>query len=154
MGGRGFYGGVGGVWLVKLLVYVSDDVRETFSKQRVIPMATADRDGVPNVIYVGMWWWEDDETLCVANNYLNKTLKNIRENPWVSFVSLVREEGKSVSYQVKCSAEERVEGDLYEKMRKVATDRERPLPGRSVIVCRVDAVYQGSSGRGAGDKLA
>ena len=150
----GFLLSISGVLSVKLVVYVSEDVRETFTKQRVIPLATSSKDGVPNVIYVGMWWWEDDETLCVANNYLNKTLSNIHENPKVSFISYVREEGKSASYQIKCSTEEQHEGDLYEKMRKVATERERPLPGRSVIVCKVDAVYQGPGGRGAGDKLA
>jgi len=149
-----FYLSVRGVLSVKLVVYVSEDIRETFKKQRIIPMATSSKDGVPNVIYVGMWWWEDDETLCVANNYLNKTLSNIHENQKVSFISWVREEGKSASYQIKCSAEEQLEGDLYQKMRKVATERERPLPGRSVIVCKVDAVYQGSGGKGAGDKLA
>jgi predicted pyridoxine 5'-phosphate oxidase superfamily flavin-nucleotide-binding protein len=139
---------------VKLLVNVSDDVRENFIKQRTIPMATSSKDGVPNVIYVGMWWWEDDETLCVVNNYLNKTLRNIHDNPRVSFISWIREEGKSISYQIKCNATEQLEGDLFEKMRKVATERERPYPGHSVIVCKVNSVYQGSGGKGAGDKLA
>ena len=132
------------------MVNVSETIMEAFSTQRVIPMATVSEDGVPNVIYVGMWWWENDETLCVVNNYLNKTLKNIKDNGMVSFVCY----GKNGSYQIKCKAEDATGGDIYEKGRKIAQDREKPFPGRSTVVCMVEEIYQGSGGKGAGDKLA
>ena len=132
------------------MVKVPENVREAFTAQRVIPMATVNDEGVPNVIYVGVWWWEDDETLCVVNNYLNKTLANIEDNGRVCFVC----HGKGGSYQIKCVAEEVTEGLLYEKARELATMRERPLPGRSAVVCRVLEIYQGSGGKGAGDRLA
>ena len=40
---------------VIVLVKVPEDVRKTFEKNRIIPMATADPSGKPNVILVGMW---------------------------------------------------------------------------------------------------
>ncbi len=129
---------------------VSETIMEAFTTQRTIPMATVNKDGVPNVIYVGMWWWENDETLCVVNNYLNKTLQNVKDTGWVSFVCY----GKTGSYQVKCKAENATVGAIYEKGKKIAQDREKPYPGRSTVVCTVREVYQGSSGKGAGDKLA
>jgi len=132
------------------MVKVPDNIREAFTEQKVIPMATVNGDGVPNVIYVAVWWWEGDETLCVVNNYLKKTLANIRENGRVSFVCY----GKGGSYQIKCMAEEATEGPLYEKARELATKRDRPLPGRSAIVCKVSEIYQGSGGKGAGDRIA
>lgn len=60
---------------------VSEEVRKVFEKQRVIPFSTASKNGIPNVALVGMWWWEDDETLLVSDNYLNKTKNNFMENP-------------------------------------------------------------------------
>ena len=132
------------------MVKVSEEIKDTFTVQRTIPMATVNNDGVPNVIYVGMWWWENSETICVVNNYLRKTLANIESNGWVSFVS----QGKNGSYQIKCRAENLTQGPLFEKARKRATEQERPLPGRSVVVCTIEEVYQASSGSGAGDKLA
>jgi predicted pyridoxine 5'-phosphate oxidase superfamily flavin-nucleotide-binding protein len=132
------------------MVKVSENIREAFKAQGVIPMATVNGDGVPNVIYVGVWWWEDDETLCVVNNYLNKTLANIRDNGRVCFVC----HGKGGSYQIKCMTEEATEGPLYEKARELATKRDRPLPGRSAVVCKVSEIYQSSGGKGAGDRLA
>ncbi|MCW4051410.1 MAG: pyridoxamine 5'-phosphate oxidase family protein [Candidatus Bathyarchaeota archaeon] len=132
------------------MVNVPENIMEAFTSQQVIPMATVNSDGVPNVIYVGMWWWENPETLCVINNYLNKTLTNINHNGWVSFVCY----GKNGSYQLKCKAEDVTEGPIYMKGHKIATDRDKPYLGRSVITCKVTEIYQGSGGKGAGDKLA
>jgi predicted pyridoxine 5'-phosphate oxidase superfamily flavin-nucleotide-binding protein len=131
------------------MVKVSEKIREAFKAQRVIPMATVNGDGVPNVIYVGVWWWEDNEILCVVNNYLNKTLANVRENGRVCFVC----HGNG-SYQIKCVAEEATGGPLYEKARELATNRDRPLPGKSAIVCTIKEIYQSSGGKGAGDRIA
>ena len=132
------------------MVNVSENIMEAFNLQRIIPMATVNKNGVPNVIYVAIWWWEDDETLCVVNNYLNKTLMNVEDNGKISFVCY----GKNGSFQIKCEAENLTEGSIYEKGHKMATEREKPLPGRSTVVCKVVEVYQGSGGKGAGDKLA
>ncbi len=133
------------------MVKVSEELRSVFKKQRLLPMASADASCKPNVIYVGMWWWEDEETLVVVDNFLNKTRRNIEENPWVSFVAWDREAHKS--FQVKCSAQLQSEGPLYEKGREKATGRERPLPGRAVVVLRVEEVYQASAGPDAGNRL-
>lgn len=132
------------------MVKVPENIKEAFDTQRVIPMATVNKEGVPNVIYVGMWWWEGDDTLCVVNNYLNKTLSNLEETGWVSFVCY----GKNGSYQLKCKATNHTEGAIYEKAHKIATDREKPYPGKSGVACKVVEIYQGSGGKGAGDKLA
>ena len=132
------------------MVQVSETIMGAFKSQKTIPMATVNEDGIPNVIYVAVWWWEDDETLCVVNNYLNKTLQNVNSTGWVCFVCY----GKSGSYQIKCRAVDVTSGPIFEKGKKIATDRERPLPGRSTVVCKVEEIYQGSGGKGAGQKLA
>ena len=133
------------------MVVVPEDVRKTFEKHRIIPMATADPSGKPNVILVGMWWWEDDETLVVVNNFLNKTLANVEANPQVAFVGRDSEDRKC--FQIKCSAEIRDEGPLYEKGHEMATGRERPLPGKAVVVLKVEEVYQAQGGADAGDRI-
>ncbi len=37
------------------MVKVSEEIKEAFNTQRVIPMTTVNSEGTPNVIYVGMW---------------------------------------------------------------------------------------------------
>jgi len=133
------------------MVKVPEKVREAFTKNRIIPIATSDSTRKPNVILVGMWWWEDDETMVVVNNYLNKTWANLNANPQLASVG--RNPESRVCYQVKGKAELKSEGPIYEKGHKMATDRERPLPGKAVVVIKVEEVYQASGGPDAGDRI-
>ncbi len=134
------------------MTQVPQEIREVFEKAKTIAMSTSSQEAVPNVAYIGMWWWEDDQTICVVNNYMKKTLKNIETNPRVSFAAMLRSQDKTKSYQIKCEAEIQMKGALYDKARKIAAERERP--GKSVIVCKVREIYNSSSGESAGDRLA
>jgi predicted pyridoxine 5'-phosphate oxidase superfamily flavin-nucleotide-binding protein len=131
------------------LVTVSPEIKAVFEKQRVIPMATADRKARPNVILVGMWFWADDETLVVSDNYLNKTKANLMENPVVAFNGWA--DGKS--YQVKCRVDWETSGPRFEQIRKMATSGARKFPGKAAVVCKVVEIFQGNGGDGAGKKL-
>ena len=59
------------------MVKTSENIMEAFDTQRVIPMATVNKVGVPNVIYVAIWWWENDETLCVVNNSSTRLFRTL-----------------------------------------------------------------------------
>jgi uncharacterized protein len=134
---------------VTCMVKVPSEVKAIFEKQRVIPMATADKHARPNVILVGMWYWADDETLVVSDNYLNKTKANLVENPVVAFNGWA--DGKS--YQIKCRVNWETAGPRYEHIKKIATSGTRQFPGKAAVVCYVEEVYQGSGGENAGKKL-
>lgn len=133
------------------MVKVPEEVKAVFKKQQMIPMATADASGKPNVVLVGMWWWVDEETMVVVDNYLNKTRRNIEENPRVALVGWDREARKS--FQIKYRAEIRTSGSLYQEGRRRAQNRTRPLPGKAVVVLNVEEVYQAAAGENAGKKL-
>lgn len=131
------------------MVKVTPEIKAVFEKQRVIPMATADKHALPNVILVGMWFWADDETLVVSDNYLNKTKSNLQENPVVAFNGYA--DGKS--YQIKCRVHWESSGPLNQ-IRSMATSGTRKFPGKAAVVCTVEDVFQANGGDGAGKKLA
>jgi len=72
-------------------------------------------------------------------------------NPQISAVGWNRE-GRGC-YQIKGAAELKSDGPIYEKGHKMATGRERPLPGKAVAVIKVEEVYQASGGSTAGDRI-
>ncbi len=80
--------------------------------------------GVINVVPVSTVKVVDDKILLV-NYFLNKTLKNIQENPSVSFTCWRGLEG----YQIKASVEHITEGDLFEDIKKWVGEI---LPDRTV----------------------
>ena len=74
-------------------------IEAEMKKQGVFALATATKDGVPNVVPVGMLFVGEDGKVWLIDNFLKKTLKNITENPQVSFY-VWNPEAKE-SYQVK-----------------------------------------------------
>ena len=67
-------------------------------------------DGVPNVVPVSMKQVIDDETVMVSDQYMGKSLANLRQNPHVA-LSVWDDEG---GFQVKGSATYENEGPRYE----------------------------------------
>ncbi|UCD46038.1 MAG: pyridoxamine 5'-phosphate oxidase family protein [Candidatus Bathyarchaeota archaeon] len=87
----------------------------------------------------------------VVDKFLNKTMRNLKANPRVAFVGWDRDARKS--FQFKGRMEVQLEGPLYEKGHEKATNKERPLLGRAVVVVKVEEVYQARGGPGAGERV-
>lgn len=139
------------VYEVLILVKVTEEIKEVFEKQRIIPLATANDDCKPNVIFVGMWWWEDRERMIVVDNYFNKTRQNLDYNPQVALVAWDKEESKS--FQIKCRSEIHREGPLFMKGYEKAKGREHSFPCKAVVVLYVEEVYKASAGDDAGKRI-
>ncbi len=117
---------------------LSEAVKSAIAKQEVFPVATSHRDGTPNVIYIKYLKVVDDETVLMADNYLNKTRDNILDNGKIAFVVLDEEKG---SFQVKGTAQRFTEGPLFEHMQQWVSDR---LPRVAAVVMQVQDVYNGA----------
>ena len=57
------------------MVKMPTEVREVLQKQKPTPIATASKDGKPNVVYIGYLKILDDEHIMIGDNFFNKTLK-------------------------------------------------------------------------------
>ena len=81
------------------MVKMPSEVRETLEKQKPVPIATASKAGVPNVVFIGAMKILDDETILIADNFFYKTAANLKENPQVSLLCYSSETKKS--FQIK-----------------------------------------------------
>ena len=63
------------------MVALTDEMKETIARNRVVPMATASKDGIPNVVPMASIRVVGDDTIWIMNNYMVKTLRNLEENP-------------------------------------------------------------------------
>jgi len=133
------------------MVKLTDDMISILSETRIFMVATASKSGVPNVVPIGMLSLQDDkETFWMIDNYLNKTIKNITENPQVSF-SALSEAGMPI--QIKCDAKVEDSGADYEKAVKIAHAKKETYPAKRLIKLRVREVYSVKPGEKAGEKL-
>jgi hypothetical protein len=97
---------------------VTDEMKEFINnlvKARMVGfVATASKDGIPNLVPKGSLGILDDDNLVFADFGSERTLNNIRENPKVSatFVDVNKRKG----YQFKGNAEILDSGPVYDEI--------------------------------------
>lgn len=132
------------------MVKLPSDVKDVLLKQKLLPIATANAKGVPNVVFVGMWKFLDDENIMIVDNFFNKTRKNLEENPRVAIVAYDAETKKS--YQVKGSITIETEGSHYDEAAQMAASKK--LPGKAAVIMHVEEIYNAAYGPNAGMQIA
>ncbi|MDD1680986.1 MAG: pyridoxamine 5'-phosphate oxidase family protein [Methanoregula sp.] len=133
------------------MVRLTADMKEAFSKMKVFPVATASKDGAPNVVPLAMVRLVDDDTIWITDNFMNKSLSNLRVNPKVA-IYIWGPEIKGC-FQIKGITSIRNSGPEYEEM-KADINRKRPeLPARSLVIVKITEVYECKPGPTAGAKI-
>ena len=99
---------------------------------------TVDANGVPNAIYATCVSKFDEDTLVIADNYFDKTRKNIRAGSKGSIL-FITNEGKA--FQVKGTVEYHTEGEFFEDMKKW---NPKQNPGHAAAILKVEEVYSGA----------
>jgi len=116
-------------------------------------IATAARDGTPNVSIKGSLRLLDDEHLVFADFFSLKTRNNLKENPKVAI--MVYEGGSQRMYMFKGAAELLASGPLYdqtvESLKKVTPDLPAP---KYVVKVSVESIYDQSAGPIGGRRIA
>jgi uncharacterized protein len=133
------------------MVRLTADMKEAFSKMKVFPVATATKDGGPNVVPLAMVRLVDDETIWITDNFMNKSMSNLRVNPKLA-IYIWGPEIKGC-FQIKGVTSIKNSGPEYEEM-KADLNRKRPeLPARSLVIVKITEVYECKPGPTAGAKL-
>ena len=133
------------------MVKLNADMKEAFAKMKVFPVATASKDGTPNVIPLGMVELHDDETIWITDNFMNKSLSNLRTNPKIA-IYIWGPEIKGC-FQIKGVTAIKNSGPEYDEM-KAGVNRKRPeLPARSLVIVKITEIFECKPGPTAGAKL-
>jgi len=103
-----------------------------------VVFATVDEHRVPNAIYASCVAKFDEGTIVVADNYFDKTRKNIFARSKGSILFITNEDK---SFQVKGTIEYHKEGTIFEHMKKWNPTEH---PGHAAVVLKVEEVYSGS----------
>ena len=106
-------------------------------KKGPIIFSTVDANGLPNAIYATCVSKFDEETLVVADNYFDKTKKNILAGSKGSILFITSEDK---AYQVKGTIEYCKDGDIFDDMKKWNSEQH---PGHAAVALKVEEVYSG-----------
>jgi hypothetical protein len=103
-----------------------------------VVLTTVDDKGNPNSIYATCVGKFNDEILVVADNYFDKTRKNILSGSRGSILFITKE-GRS--FQVKGTIDYITEGEVFDFMKSWNPEKH---PGHAATALKVEEVYSGS----------
>lgn len=129
----------------------TEEMLEEMKATGIISFATASKDGTPNVVPVGMIFMGDDGNIWLVDNYLNKTLANLKENPKAAFYIWTRDFKES--YQIKGPVTIENSGPDYLKAVGIAHAKKETYPAKNLIKMKVEEVYYVTPGDHAGNKV-
>ena len=107
-------------------------------KEGPIVLTTVDANGVPNAIYATCVRKIDEETIAIADNYFEKTKKNIQSGSKGSILFIT---SKGKSFQLKGSIEYHKDGPLFNDMKQW---NPAAHPGHAAAALTVEEGYAGS----------
>jgi len=133
------------------MVKLTAEMKDAFAKMKIFPVATAAKDGTPNVVPIGVVELVSDDTIWITDNFMNKSMTNLRTNPKVA-VYIWGPEIKGC-FQIRGVTSIKTSGPEYEEM-KADINRKRPeLPARSLVIVKITEVFECKPGPAAGSKL-
>ena len=128
---------------------VTDEIKESLKTTKIAYLATATKDGVPNVVPIAAVKFLDNETLLISDQYFGKTLNNLRENPKIALTWWGEKDG----FQIKADITIHTDDDIFrEDVRWVKSIKDTLNP-KSAIVAKITAVYAVKSGADAGKQI-
>lgn len=122
------------------------------ANQHIFALATASKSGVPNVVPIGFLFVANDDEIWVIDNYLNKTLANVRENPVAAVYAQGGENGKEC-IQVKGKVTYEDSGADYEACVTKAHAVNPAFPAKGLFKIKVSCEFDTAPGPNAGKKL-
>ena len=107
-------------------------------RQVPVVFSTVDEKGIPNAIYATCVTKFDENTIVVADNYFDKTRKNIFGGTRGSILFITSD---NKSFQLKGSVEYHTEGEVFDDMKRW---NPKEHPGHAAAVLKIEEVYSGS----------
>jgi len=127
------------------------EMKDAIERAELFPLATASETGIPNVVPVKYLHVAGDDRLWITDNYLHKTLENLRGNPRAAI--FVWSADPKMCFQIRGNVEIRAEGDEYERMKALVRQNKPDLPARSLVILRITEIYECLPGADAGKRL-
>jgi hypothetical protein len=133
------------------MVALTGEIKELFAKVKLFPIATASKKGIPNVTPIAFVMLVKDDTIWLADNFMQKTLANVKDNPHIALYLYDADSKKC--YQVKGTVEVKTSGVDYDKMKKMVQEKKPGLPAKSLLIMKIAEVYECMPGPTAGKKI-
>ena len=133
------------------MVRLTTEMKEVFAKNKVFAVATASKSAIPNVAPIATVQIIADDTIWIGDNYMVKTLSNVRENPYMALY--IWDPDKRRCFQIKGTVTVKTGGEDYEKIKAQIKAKDPHYPAKGLLILSITDVFECTPGPGAGKKI-
>ena len=133
------------------MVRLTPEMKEVFAKQKVFAAATASKSAIPNVAPLATVQLVSDDTIWIGDNYMVKTLANVKENPHMALY--IWDPEKKRCFQIKGTVTVKTSGPDYEKIKAQIKEKGPHYPAKGLLILSIREVFECTPGPLAGKKI-
>ncbi|MDD2497432.1 MAG: pyridoxamine 5'-phosphate oxidase family protein [Desulfitobacteriaceae bacterium] len=130
---------------------LNEDVKKVISQTKTFPVATASKEGVPNVIPFAFVKCYGDDALLLADNFMQKSIANLEENPQMAIC--VWDSENKQAYQIKGEVTILKSGNVFDETIKWVQGVLSQLTPKTALLMKVTHVYVCQPGPDIGREL-
>ncbi|MFH1775919.1 MAG: pyridoxamine 5'-phosphate oxidase family protein [Chloroflexota bacterium] len=134
-----------------MMARITDEMREVMAKAGAWALATATKDGVPNVVPIRFARAFAEDRLVLMDLFMQKTKQNIKENPRVAVSVWDFESLKG--YQFKGEARFMYSGKGFIVGLGMVKDALPKVFPKGALIVKVESIYETTFGPDAGKEI-
>ena len=127
---------------------ITDEMKDIASKAKGWAVATATRDGMPNVVPIGAASVLSENQILLMDNFMKKTVENIKANPRVAISVWDMRDMKG--YQFKGKARIETSGKVFDEGVQMVKSIMPQLTPKAAVIVDVEEIYVITPGHNAG----
>jgi predicted pyridoxine 5'-phosphate oxidase superfamily flavin-nucleotide-binding protein len=131
------------------MVTLTGEIKESLAAAKLAFFATSSEEGVPNVVPIAAFRVLDDATLLISDQFFNKTLANMKENPMAA-LSWWGEKG---GFQIKGEVTIHTDGEIWQEDIAWMKELRPSLKPKGAVVLKITGVYTVVPGSEPGRKI-
>ena len=131
------------------MVTLPNEIKESLAATKLAFFATSAKDRTPNVVPIAAFRVLDHGTLLISDQFFNKTLANMKENPKAA-ISWWGEKG---GFQIKGTVTIHTDGEIWRQDLAWMKELRPNLKPKGAVVMKITDVYAVIPGAEPGKKI-
>jgi len=131
------------------MVTLTQEIKESLQGTKIAFLATSSKKGIPNVVPIAAFKVLDDETMLISDQFFNKTLQNMVENPEIALSWW----GDKGGFQIKGTVTIHTNDEIFRQDVAWMKENWPKFVPKSAVLVKITGVYAVKPGPEPGKKI-
>jgi len=131
------------------MITLTQEIKESLAGAKIVFLATSSKNSIPNVVPIAAFRLLDEGTMLISDQYFNKTLSNMKENPAIA-LSWWGEKG---GFQIKGTVTVHTDDEIFRQNIAWMKESWPKFAPKSAVLVKITGVYMVKPGPEPGKQI-